>query len=158
MPTSDSRMYPIGSGAPKSRPINGTFVEFGVAKRQRTRVTLAQANAGFTLLPALPGVKWRLLDATMIAIGGNAAGGTSLDLVGTAAGSSVRPLVCAVAGLTRSAVLRAGATNAAVLADGASFTAMDANTAISVSKQSGGSALTTSTHFDVFLDYVADPA
>jgi hypothetical protein len=158
MPTADSRMYPIGSGAPKSRPIQGTFVEFGQVKALRTRVTLAQANAGFTLLPALPGVKWRLMDMRVISIGGAAAGGTSLDLLGTKSGSASRPLVIAVAALTQSALVRAGAANAVILADGASFTAHDANTAISVTKQSGGSNLTTATHFDVSLEYIADPA
>lgn len=158
MANPDSRMYPLGTGSQKTRVINGTLVAFGEPRIQRTRVTLAQANAGFTLLPALPGVKWRLLDAKMIAIGGAAAGGTSLDLLGTKAGSASRPLVVLVAALTQSAVVRAGASNASVLADGASFTAHDANTAISVTKQSGGSALTTSTHFDIFLEYVADPA
>lgn len=155
---SDSRMYPVGRGGVKSRAIKGTQVTFGTAQAQRTRVTLAQANAGFTLLPALPGVKWRLLDARVIAIGGNTAGGTSLDLVATRSGSTIRPLVIAVAALTQSAVVRAGAANAVVLADGASFTQFDANTAVSVSKQSGGSALTTATNFDVFLEYVADEA
>ncbi len=158
MATSDSRMYPVGTGSPRSRTINGTHVAFGEVRSQRTRVTLAQANAGFTLLPALPGVKWRLVDATVIAVGGAAAGGTSLDLLGTASGSAVRPLVIAVAALTRSALVRAGAANAVILADGASFTALDANTALSVTKQSGGSALTTATHFDVFLQYVAEQA
>lgn len=157
MPTSDTRLYPSASGAPKSRPILGTFVEFGVVKKQRTRVSAAQVNAGFNLLPALPGVKWRLLDAAMIAIGGAAATATSVDLLGTRAAAAVRPLVVAVAALTQSALVRAGAANAVILTDGASFTALDANTAVSVTKQSGGSNLATATHIDVFLEYVADP-
>jgi len=152
----DIRMYPTGSGALKSRPIKGTHVDFGVVKTQRTRVTLVQANAGLTLLPALPGVRWRLVDVVMIAIGGAATAATSLDIVGTRSGSAVRPLVTAIAALTRSAVVRAGATNAVVLADGASFTQLDANTAVTVI--SVGSAMTTATAFDIILTYVADPA
>lgn len=151
-------MYPQGSGSPKARPILGTFVEFGEVKQQRTRVSAAQVNAGFTLLPALPGVKWRIVDAIMIAIGGAAATATSVDLLGTKAATASRPLVVAVAALTQSAVVRIGATNAVVLADGASFTAHDANTAISVTKQSAGSNLATATHIDVLLSYIADPA
>lgn len=155
---SDSRMYPVGSGAPKARTIKGTFVQFGQSKTQRTRATTAQVNAGLVLLPALPGVKWQILDATMIAIGGAAATATSVDLLGTRSGSAVRPLVVAVAALTQSAVVRAGAANAVVLADGASFTPLDANTSVSVTKQSGGSNLATATAIDVILTYVAVPA
>ncbi len=158
--SADSRTYPQGSGAPKSgiRRNNDTsmFVEFGVTKTQRTRVTAAQVNAGFTLLPALPGVKWRLVDAVMIAIGGAAATATSVDLLGTKAAAASRPLVVAVAALTQSAIVRMGATNAVVLADGASLTAHDSNTAISIVKQSGGSNLATATHVDVILTYVAE--
>jgi len=151
----DSRMYPIGSGQPKARPIQGTWVDFGGAKVQRTRLTTAQVNAGFTLLPALPGVKWRILDMTLIALGGNASGATSVNIIGTSAGSAVQLLAAAVAALTRSTVCRAGDSNVAVLADGASFLAMDANTAITIDNV--GSALATSTGVDVFLTFTADP-
>ena len=157
-----SRLYPEGSGSPKARQIRNNdtsvFVEFAVTKTQRTRATAAQVNAGLVLLPALPGVKWRLVDATMIAIGGAAATATSVDLLGTKAAAASRPLVVAVAALTQSALVRAGAANAVILADGASFTAHDANTAISITKQSGGSNLATATHIDVQLTYVADAA
>jgi len=153
--STDSRMYPTGSGGPKSRPINGTFVEFGVVKKQRTRVTLAQINAGFTLLPALPGVKWRLVDAALIAVGGAVATANSVNIIGTRSGSAVQLLAVAVAALTQSALVRAGATNAVILADGASFTALDANTAVTVGKV--GSTAATATHVDVILEFVADP-
>lgn len=155
---SDSRLYPEGPGYPKSFIRNGISIAIGAVKSQRTRVTLAQINAGFTLLPAIPGVKWRLVDATMVSIGGAAAGATSVDLIGTKAAAASRPLVIAVAALTRSALVRAGASNAVILADGASFTAHDNNTALTIGTQSGGSALTTSTNIDVFLTYVADAA
>lgn len=159
---SETRLYPHGSGIPKKKVVRNSasrhFVEFGVLKHQRTRVTLAQVNAGFELLPALKGVKWRIADVSMIAIGGAAGGGTSVDILGTRGGSAVRPLVVAIAALTQNALVRAGATNATILADGASFTPLDANTSVSVTKQSGGSAITTATHFDVFLSYVAEEA
>lgn len=156
--STDSRLYPIGRGAPKARAIAGTWVEFGVVKTQRTRVTLAQINAGLVVLPAVPGVKWRIVDASMIAYGGAVTGATSVDLLGTKAGSASRPLVVAVAALTQSALVRMGATNAVILADGASFTAHDANTSISVTKQSGGSNAATATGVDVQLQYVAEAA
>jgi hypothetical protein len=123
----------------------------GPANQLRVRATTAQVNAGLTLLAALPGYAYRIHDWTMIAVGGAAAGATTVDLLGTQAAGSVKLGAAAVAGLTQSAVLRAGATNAAVLADGASFAACDPNTAITANKTGG--ALTTSTAIDYLLTY-----
>ena len=117
----------------------------------RVRATTAQVNAGLTLLPAIPGRKYRLHDVSLIAIGGAAATATSVDILATQSTSSVKLLAAAVAGLTQSTVLRAGAANAAVLADGASFVANDVNTAITIGKT--GSALATATNIDVLLTY-----
>lgn len=117
----------------------------------RQRVTAAQVNAGLTLLAAIPGMKYRVVDITMISIGGAAAGATAVRINGTQASSVVQLLSVAVAALTQSTVVRAGAANATVLADGASFVACDANTAITIDK-SGGS-LTGSTNIDVILTY-----
>lgn len=121
-------------------------------KHVRRRFTTAEVNAGVTLLPAKAGVKYRMCDAIMIAIGGNAATATSVDILGTQSAASVKLVAGAVAGLTQSAVARAGATNISVLADGASFVDNDVNTAITVGKT--GSNLATATHVDVLLSYV----
>lgn len=116
----------------------------------RKRFTTAQINAGATLVPALTGIKYRMVDAYAIAIGGAAGTVTTVDILATL--SSSRKLVAfAQASLTRSTVLRAGASGAAVLADGASLTANDAGTAITVGKT--GSDLDTATHIDVSLTY-----
>jgi hypothetical protein len=125
-------------------------------KQLRTRFSAAQINAGATVLAAIPGYKYRLIDAAMIAIGGNAATVTSVDLTATL--STSRVLFSAlVAGLTRSTLLRAGAaTNGVILADGASFTANDANTAVTIIKN--GADLATATHIDLLLTYTVDPA
>ena len=123
----------------------------GVAHVHRHRVSTAEVNAGHELLPAISGYKYRIHDVALIAIGGNAATATTVDVLGTQSASGVKLLAAAVAGLTRSTVLRAGATNAAVLADGASFTECDANTAITIGKT--GSDLATATHIDVLLTY-----
>lgn len=120
----------------------------------RRRCTTAEINAGVTVLPALTGYKYRVTDMKMIAIGGGAATATSVDILATQSASSVKLMASAVAGLTQSAVLRAGAANAAVLADGASFVANDSGTAITVGKT--GSALATATAVDVFIDYVVE--
>lgn len=115
----------------------------------RTRVTTAQVNAGLTLLPAVSGLKWRVVDSSMIAIGGAASGATTVDLVATQGAASVKLVAAAVAGLTQNALLRMGAANSAILAGGVSFVQNDANTAVSINKT--GSDLATSTHIDVLL-------
>jgi hypothetical protein len=125
------------------------------AQVARVRTTTANVNAGATLLPAVPGFRYRLQDVTMISIGGAAAGATTIDVLGTRT-TSVKLLAVAVAALTQSSVVRAGAANATVLADGASFTTVDANTAITIGKT--GSDLTTSTNIDVLLTYVLEAA
>lgn len=154
---SDLKSYPEGAGANKVRYSGGIEIAFGVVKTLRTRLTIAQINLGnIALLPAITIARWRLLDWWMIAIGGAAGAATSVNISGTVAGSAVQLAAVAIAALTQSAVVRAGAANAGVLADGASFTQMDVNTAILAAKV--GAALTTSTHVDFFLDYVADPA
>lgn len=121
----------------------------------RKRCTIAEVNAGVTLLAA-PGIgfAYRMTDATMIAVGGAVTGATDVRILGTRAASSVALLVSAVAALTQSALLRAGATNAVILADGASFTVLDANTAITVGKTGGSAA--TATHVDVIVEFQVD--
>lgn len=159
----DTRMYPTGRSQTAARPIAGTQVDFGVLKHQRTRVTIAQINAGFTLLPAVPGVKWRVADLMMIAIGGAVTTATDVRLLGTRAAASAALGIAAVAGLTQSTVLRlgspfatAGTASIVALADGASHTQLDTNTAVTVGKTGGTGA--GATHVDILLSYIADPA
>lgn len=119
----------------------------------RKRFTIAEVNAGDTILPALPGVAYRMLDCAAIAIGGAVGAVTTVDVLGTSTTS--RKLVAyAQASLTQSTVLRAGESGAAVLADGASFTANDDNTAVTIGIT--GSDATTATHVDVILTYAID--
>ena len=126
-----------------------------VVKHLRTRVTTAQVNAGLTLLPALTGQKYRLVDLSLIAIGGNAATATGVLVRGTQAAAVVKLMDAKVAGLTQSTLLRIGtATNGVILADGASFVANDANTAITIIKD--GSDLATATNIDVLLSYTIE--
>lgn len=154
----DSRMYPQGKGTVQERYIKDTLVQFGVVQTARTRVSLAQLNAGLNLLPALPGVRWRMINAMLLAVGGAAAVGTSVNIIGTVAAAAVQLWVVTIAALTRSTPIYTGVTPAAgaqtLLADGASFTQMDVNTAVQVITV--GSAMTTLTSLDVMLSYVAD--
>lgn len=158
---SNSKDYPEGRNATAeiyaSSPIvPPTKISFGTQKYLRMRATLAQINAGIILLPALKQVRWRLTDWWMVALGGAATTGTSVNIIGTSAGAAVQLAVTAIAALTRSALVRAGASNAVVLADNGSFVQMDANapiTAINV-----GTAMTVMTGIDIMINYVADPA
>jgi len=153
----DIRNYPEGRGAAVERYIKDVFVQFGFAKAIRTRFTLAQLNAGQTLLPALPGVKWSLLWAQFIAVGGAATAATSVNIAATQAAAAVQLWVVTIAALTRSAVVQTGVTPAAgsqtLLADGASFAPNDSNTAVTLANV--GSAMTTLTNIDVTYEYVA---
>lgn len=153
----ESRLYPEGRGGSVAKYVSFNGVPFavntGVSQLLRTRVTIANVNAGFDLLPAIVGIKWQLLDAKMISVGGAAGATTTVDITATQSAASVKLLAVAIAALTQSAVVRAGAANAVVLADGASFAVCDANAAVRASKT--GASLTTSTHIDYFLEYVA---
>lgn len=117
----------------------------------RERFTIAQINAGATVLPAVPGYKYRVVDIALIAIGGAVVAATTVDITGTQGGSVVKLLAAAVAGLTENTLLRAGATNAAILAAGTSFSTNDVNKGIGISKTGG--AATTATHVDVLITY-----
>src|SRR5262245_2245720 len=67
----------------------------------RQRVTIAQVNAGLTLVSA-PGLGYalRLVFCDMVAIGGAASGATTVDLLATLSAASRKLVANAVAGLT----------------------------------------------------------
>ncbi|TXH56416.1 MAG: hypothetical protein E6Q97_06450 [Desulfurellales bacterium] len=122
----------------------------------RTRFTIAQVNAGATLLSAVPGFKYRMVGCRAIAVGGAAGAVTTIDVLATQSASSVKLVAYAQASATQSTLLRDGASGGTILADGASYVANDANTAITVGKT--GSSITTATHIDISFDYVVEPA
>lgn len=122
----------------------------------RTRFTVAEVNAGATLLPAIPGKRYRILDMALIAIGGAVTGATDVRLLATQAAASVALLIAAVAALTQNTLLRAGAANATILAGGLSFVDNDNNTAVTIGKTGGSAA--TATHVDALVTYVLDNA
>src|SRR5690606_33477233 len=100
----------------------------------RKRFTIAEVNAGATILPALDGFRYRLVDAALVAVGGAAGAVTTVDVIGTQSASAVKLLAAAQANLTQNTLLRAGATGGAVLAGGVSFAANDENTAVTIGK------------------------
>ena len=150
--TADNDVIEVLPG-PNTDVAASTFA--GSAKVARVRVTLAQINAGHTVLPAIAGYKYRVQEMAMIAVGANAGGITGIQIRSTQATAAVILFDAKAAGLTRSDVLRAPtATNGIILADGASFAANDAGAAVTVIKD--GSDLTGATHVDVLLTYTVE--
>jgi hypothetical protein len=134
-------------------PNTDILANSGVVQNVRVRVTTAQVNAGHTLLPAVPGRSYRLVDASMISVGGAAGGATAVRIVGTQSASAVALVSTTVGALTQNTRVLAGITsNSSILAAGASFVANDANTAITIDRTV--SNLTGSTDIDVLLSYV----
>lgn len=125
-------------------------VEDVAVRTLRQRVTIAEINAGLTLLAAVVGKSYSFVDCKAIAVGGAVGAVTTVDILGTQS-SGVKLVAYAQAGLTQSAVLKDGGASSAVLVDGASYIANDANTAITIGKT--GSDVTTATHVDVILQY-----
>lgn len=125
-----------------------------VVRNLRTRVPIATINAGGTLLPAIAGKKYRLLDAQATAVGGAVGATTTVDILGVQATATVKLVTFAQASLTQSTPLYPGLAGVTVLADGASFVANDANTPITIGKT--GASLTTATHVDVNLSYTIE--
>jgi hypothetical protein len=140
-----------GNATLQTLTVTGTVSITGMVQNVRQRFTIAEINAGATLVPAVAGKSIRMVSCKAIAVGGAAGAVTTVDVLGTL--STGRKLVAfAQANLTQSTVLTDGGTGAAVLADGASYTANDAGTAVTVGKT--GSNVTTATHIDVIFDYV----
>lgn len=135
-------VLPPGSGSPTG------------VQHVRTRFTIAQINTGATLLTAVPGFKYRMIEASAISVGGAAGAVTTVDILGTQSTSSVKLVAFAQASLTQNTQLKSGASGATILAGGVSYVANDVNTAITVGKT--GSDVTTATHIDVMMSYVVE--
>jgi len=125
-----------------------------VVLNHRSRVTVAQINAGHELMPAVAGRTYRIIDVVAIAYGGAVGTTTTVDILGTQSSGSVKLFTFAQAQLTQSATLTIDSTGVVVTADGASFTACDAATAITVGK-TGGDA-DTATGVDFIITYVLE--
>lgn len=121
----------------------------------RQRFTIAEVNAGATILAAVAGLKYRLLSASAIAVGGAAGAVTTVDILATQSASSVKLVAFAQASLTQNTQLTSGGSGAAILAGGLSYVQNDVNTAVTIGKT--GSSVTTATHIDVLLTYELAP-
>lgn len=122
----------------------------------RNRTTTASVNAGATLLPAVPGYKWRLIDISMISVGGAAATATTVDLKATQGAAGVKLFAVPVASLVQTAVVKPGTIAASgPLADGACFIQNDVNTAITIGSTTNN--LSGSTNIDTILIAALEP-
>jgi hypothetical protein len=133
----------------------------GAAYNQRFRISIANVNTGVTLLPARPGIKYRLIDGYMVPVGGAVATCTAVVVLSTQSAGSATLLSAAAAALTQSAKVGPGLTNvanvsglASILADGASFVTNDVNTAVTIGKTGGSCA--TATSVDLVLTYAIE--
>lgn len=122
----------------------------GLVLSTRQRFTTAEVNAGATVLAAVDGFQYQLVDATLIAIGGSASGATSVRISATQSSSTVHLVTALVAALTENTIAKPFSSNVSVLAAGASFVANDVNTAVTVN---ANGTLATSTAVDVILTY-----
>jgi len=159
--------YPAGLGSIKSKYFNThlgakTLVFTlpslvpGHIHVLRYRATVAVINAGFTLLTALVGFKYQLVECAAIAYGGAVSGLTALQVSGTQAGSAAVLFSYAQASLAQSTVLKTATAGTTILADGASFAPCDAGAAVTVAKTGGSAA--TATGVDIIVSYTIQPA
>lgn len=133
----------------------GMYPDIGsVLFTKRQRCTVAEVNAGITLLAAQAGFKYRLVAASAIAIGGAAGAVTTVDILATQSAAGVKLVAFAQASLTQSTELKSGGSGAAILADGASYVQNDVNTAITAGKT--GASITTATHIDFILTFAVE--
>ncbi len=137
-------------GALRALSVPAASALFGPTITLRTRTAIAAVNAGATLLAAIAGYKYQLLDAYAIAVGGAATTGTTVDILGTQS-TAVKLVAFGQAALTQSALVRAGSSGGVILADGASFVQNDVNTAITIGIT--GSSFTVATSIDTVLTY-----
>lgn len=140
-----------GTATLQTLAVTGTAFITDSVLSKRTRFTIAQVNAGATIVPAVTGKAIRMVGAKVIAIGGAAGAVTTVDILGTQT-TAAKLVAFAQANLTQSTVLTDNGTGATVLADGASYVANDVSTAVTIGRT--GSNVTTATHIDVILQYV----
>ena len=118
----------------------------------RQNFTVAQATAVATILPAIPGLAYRMVDCRIIARGGDAATSTSIDITATRSAAAVILVSFATTTLDDDEIHYDGESSVGtILADGASYTALDVNTAITLTEV--GDATTGATSFDVIISY-----
>lgn len=143
-------------GVVNSSTVTGPGSGFGIYNL-RTRIAIASVNTGVTLLAAVTGRQYRIINLKVVAIGANVTSttATGVALTGTQSASPVALYTVAKAQLTRSAINTFGTASTTVLADGASFVDNDANTAITFAA-AGGTDLAGASNIDVDITYAIE--
>ena len=120
------------------------------------RFTAAELNAGADLLAPAPGSKYRMIDLSMIAVGGAVSGATDVRIKGTQNGASVDLIVVLVAALTQGKMVRMGGPtpDMALQNNGVSHQPCDAGTAIKIAKTGG--TLAGATHLDIIGQFLLE--
>jgi hypothetical protein len=132
-----------GSGTPGAAVgITSAGATFSVS----ANVTLAQVNAGITILPAVTGQTYKVNHFLLTAVGGTTAGCTSVNISDTT-GTPVNAAAVAIAALTSGTPV--DETISGVTLTAFAPTALTANQGIQV--RHVGSACTTSTSFNVVV-------
>ncbi len=127
----------------------GKSVGSGEVQIKAGRVALTDVNAGTIVIPARAGKSIMIVGGQMVAIGGNAAANTSVNLNDTA-GSPIVGVACLRAGLTQNAQLDFDAAAQVTRTTyRAPLTAGKAVKPVNV-----GTAMTTATHVDYYVEYV----
>ena len=116
----------------------------------RQRFTIAQVNAGVELLPAVPGRRYSMVSASLMAFGGAATSVTTVDIVGVQT-TPVLLVAGGVAALLEDIMIKDAHTGGVILAAGLSYVPNDADTAITLDIT--GSDITVATHIDVHFQY-----
>jgi len=151
----------------------GTFNGVDVSALPRayyTRITAGDLNtaaaSGISLLPAISGKSYRILNARIAAYGGDttSTNATGVNITSDLGGTPVILYNVLKAELTRSSTAGVGinvmvptTANTVILADNASFTAQVANKAVSfVETTTSTYDFAGATGFDVWVDYVLE--
>ena len=111
------------------------------------KATTAEVKAGHVILPAASGVQYKILHATMQAIGGSATTSTSVDLKDT---DEVSIIACPVTLLTQDEIVDSGASATIVASDISGAVASGKGVMI---QDTAKNTLTVATHISVVVEY-----
>lgn len=127
---------------------DGTYKKDEMVMGLVVDVTVAEINAGHTIVTAPTGRQFQLIDVKAVACGGAVGTTTTVDLLAGA----TKLATYAQANLTQSTLLDMTDTGVTTLADGASFTAQTAGQDITVGKTGGAADTATGVRF--ILSYI----
>lgn len=136
--------------------LNGTVKRHGadvgaaLTFTQAVRITLAELNAGYTLVSAVTGKSIKVVNYYLRIIGGAATAATDVRIQDNN-GTPVVVVTAAVAALTENAEVNGRETIANVTKGAGWMSALTASKALQIVKT--GSAMTTLTHVDVIVEY-----